>query len=402
MERSKTIRAVIFALVALCAVSCFRSDPESIGEHSALDTPSVAIDSTTPEGGIDTSMFDVSSRMVRLKNDTFPDPSGRVFNLMVTGLDARVGDYSKRADANHLIRFFLDTGCIEIISIPRDTYADAGFDDTTTFNKLTNVRAHLGRRAYLDAVSQITGVEPIDHHVEFGFSQAIGLIELLGYKDNASKTLRVLRDRTTFRAGDFQRSYNQGRFIRRVLLKNADRLDDIVGEFALRAALMMVETNLTYDKCQSVFDDLRAHGFSSSDPGRIWVRLEPPVVMQLQALSFAPASIDSAHMRLEQKLREKGLDTAMAKKPSFNARLEELIASAVADSAEHPKRVVKKLRRPYDQRVWLQSTDSLKRSTYRNSIGTLLANAYVKIGLESYAQKVQTYIKNEEFLIEGR
>lgn len=131
---------------------------------------------------------------VILDPDDFPKPSGRIVNIMIIGIDSRLGEKTARADANHLIRFFLDSGAIEIISVPRSTYADAKFTDPNG-QLVGNVRLTLGRERYLKEIKRITEVSPIDYYVEFGFSQAIGIIELMGYSNNASNALRVIRSR---------------------------------------------------------------------------------------------------------------------------------------------------------------------------------------------------------------
>ncbi|HCN05331.1 MAG TPA: hypothetical protein DIS79_06895, partial [Bacteroidetes bacterium] len=235
-------------IVALFVISC-NTGNDDVSEVPPPDSVSTVTDSVAKkkstklnEEGIDTTTFHVSDTTITLKNQDFPAVSGKVVNVMITGVDSRLGDPMGHADANHLLRFWLDSGCVEIISIPRDTYFDAGFEDSTGLNKLTNVRANRGRTTYLKAICEIVGVPKIDYYVEFGFSQAIGLLELLGYKENASGTLRVLRSRQAYSAGDFQRVYNQGQFIRQALLRNFERTDGFLGEVAIRAALMLVET----------------------------------------------------------------------------------------------------------------------------------------------------------------
>ncbi len=49
--------------------------------------------------------------------------------INITGLDSRMGTIGNHADANHILSVLLDSGAVEIISIPRDTPADAGLDD---------------------------------------------------------------------------------------------------------------------------------------------------------------------------------------------------------------------------------------------------------------------------------
>lgn len=390
---------MILLLVLVVGLSCSRneSDPPPDPKQTAIDTA----DHLHPTEQVDTSEFEVTDSLIKLRNDAFPRPGGRVVNVMITGVDSRLGDNTRHADANHLVRFFVDSGAIEIISIPRDTYADAGFDDTTGLNKLTNVRANRGRREYLNAVSEITGVEPIHHYVEFGFSQAIGLLELLGYKGNAATTLRVLRARQTYRAGDFQRSYNQGRFIRRVLLTNIQRTDDLMADMALRAALMLVETDLTYEICSDLLASMRTNGFTD-DPSRAWVRLEPPVVMRVQELTFSSEEIVALNAQIDERVAKLGLDSVRVTSASYEHRLDELIASAARDSARSPRQVIRKLKRPYEQRAWLQVTDTARRKRYRDRIGTLMSAAYTTVGDKPSADRVRNYLRTEEEVIEGK
>lgn len=323
---------------------------------------------------IDTQTFVLTDSTIRLKSGNFPKPKGRVVNMLITGVDSRLGDPTMHADANHLVRFFLDSGCIEIISIPRDTYADAGFDDSTGYNKLTNVRANRGRNQYHAAVMEITGVDGIDYWVEFGFSQAIGLLELLGYKSNATSALKVLRSRQAFSTGDFQRSFNQGEFIRQIMLKNVRRSTTVIGDLAIRAALMLVESNLTFDDAAYILVELNRHGFNE-DPSRAWVRIEPPVVSKFTTYQFDSSNIAALNRKIDLRNKALGLDSV---KPAstYEQRLLTLIARASADSAKSATSVIRILRRPYQQKAWLQITEHRKRIEYRNRLCGLLEDAY--------------------------
>lgn len=323
---------------------------------------------------IDTQTFVLTDSTIRLKSGNFPKPKGRVVNMLITGVDSRLGDPTMHADANHLVRFFLDSACIEIISIPRDTYSDAGFDDSTGFNRLTNVRANRGRSQYHTAVMEITGVDGIDYWVEFGFSQAIGLLELLGYKSNATSALKVLRSRQAFATGDFQRSYNQGEFIRQIMLKNVKRSTSVIGDLAIRAALMLVETNMSFEDATFILEELNKHGFNE-DPSRAWVRIEPPVVSKFIAYQFDSANIAALNRKIDLRNKVLGLDSVKATS-TYEQRLMSLIARASADSAKSASSVIRILRRAYDQKAWLQITEHRKRIEYRDRICTLLEDAY--------------------------
>lgn len=381
--------------IALVIVACGQNG-STVDQQAADSAAALQAVAGANKDGIDTSTFTVTDTTITLRNGDFPTPSGRVVNVMVTGLDSRLGDPMGHADANHLVRFFLDSGCIEIISIPRDTPHDAGFEDTTGLNKLTNVRANRGRAAYHVAAAEIAGVSKIDYWVEFGFSQAIGLLELMGYKENASSTLRVLRSRQAYAAGDYQRVYNQGQFIRQIILRAFDQTDNLLGELALRASLALVETNLTYDACDQMLDALRARGFSDADPSRIWVRLKPSLITKLKVYSFDSANVNAIDQQITQKISRLGLDSVPVNAQTYERRLYNLVQKAAADSARSAGSVIRLLRRPYEQRAWLQVKDLSKRKMYRDRICGMLIASYRRVKNPDAAKRIEDYIAIED------
>lgn len=383
--------------IAMCLVGCpgsFEDRPQEVSTVRADSVDTVKKPSKYNEEGIDTTTFVISDSTVTLKQQNFPQPRGRVINVMVTGVDSRLGDPMGHADANHVMRFFLDSGAVEIISIPRDTYADAGFDDTTGLNKLTNVRANRGRSTYLKAVCEIAGVPSIDYYVEFGFSQAIGLLEILGYRDNASSTLRVLRSRQAYSSGDFQRVYNQGQFIRQALRKNVKKTDGLFGSLALRAALMLVETNMSYDNARSLLDTLNGHGFTGAE-GQIWVRLKPAMIAKFKVYEFDTANVSAIDHQMSSKMHRLGLDSVKITQETYETRLSNLIQKAVLDSAKSPGSVIRLLRRPYEQRAWLQVTNKERRRNYRDRVCTLLVTAYSRTKNVVAAKRIEEYLAVE-------
>ncbi len=370
--------------------ACSPSDEQ---KQTIAEPPTPVEDSTTNLADVvDTATFQLTDSTISLRRSQFPNPGGKVINVMVTGVDSRLGDYGAHADANHLVRCFIDSGMVEIISIPRDTYADAGFEDSTGLNKLANVRAVKGRTAYLKAVSEITGVSPIHHWVEFGFSQAIGLLELLGYKDNASSALHVLRSRQAYRAGDFQRSFNQGRFIRAALLKQVPKGTDLVQSLMLRAGLMMVETDVSYGTASELINGLASHGFSGEE-SRAWVRIEPPVVLHVQAVDFDSANIGQLDKEISRRVAPLLKDSNRVTANKYENRLASLLTRA--DSSRRSADVIRLLRRPYEQRAWLQITNKQRRIEFRDRLCSRLEQAYVKIGRQKDADQVRTYLDEE-------
>lgn len=393
--------AVALLAVLSIAISCRSSEDELQAEmQRKLDSlehfRQDSIRNAEANGDkIDTAAFSVTDSTITIKNDAFPRPSGRVVNILITGVDARLGEHSGRADANHVIRFFLDSGCVEVIAIPRGTNANAGFPDTSQFNMIANVRTNRGQQAYLEEIAKIAQVPKIDYWVEFGFSQAMGLLELMGYKDNASSTLRVLRSRKAYPTGDYQRSYNQGQFIRQAILRTFDKTDDVLGQLAMRAALMLVETNLTYDATNWILNELRAKGFASSAQDRAWVRMKPEMISRFQVFDFDSSNVGKLDKQISSKVDPTIPDSAAKRSADYERRLANIVAKAAADSASAPRRVIATLGRPFAQRAWLQIQDKKRRQVLRTRICDLLISAYNRQQRPADAQRVQQYLDLE-------
>lgn len=395
-------------LLSAMLVSCTNSSDDAQAELErkrdsiARHNDSIATAKNHDNEGIDTSSFTVTDSTIQIKSDTYPKPSGRVVNLLITGIDARLGEHSGRADANHVIRFYLDSGCVEVISIPRGTMADAGYPDTSQYNMIANVRTARGQESYFKEIAKIAGIPKVDYWVEFGFSQAIGLLELMGYKDNASSTLRVLRSRKAYATGDFQRSYNQGQFIRQAILRTFDKTDDILGQLAMRAALVLVETNLTYDATQYLLSELRSHGFSSATANRAWVRMKPEMISRFQVFDFDSVSVNHLDAQIAKRVDHTIPDSVAKRSADYERRLGSMIERAAADSAKAPRKVITVLSRPFKQRSWLQVQDKRKRLAMRNRICGLLISSYNRTNQQAAAMTVQQYLDIENKASAGK
>jgi anionic cell wall polymer biosynthesis LytR-Cps2A-Psr (LCP) family protein len=390
---SRQLAASVLLLALIASSACNRKE-EPVVEDTRADT----VKSAPPAGklsseGVDTSRLRITDSSIVVRSNTYPKPGGRVVNVLVTGVDARLGERGGRADANHLVRIFLDSGCVEIIAIPRGTPADAGFPDTSGFNMLANVRTARGQSGYFKAVAEIAGVSRVDYWVEFGFSQALGLLELLGYRDNAQQTLRVLRSRKAYATGDFQRSYNQGQFIRQVMLRTFDNTDDILGQLAMRASLALVETNLTYDVTQSMLEQLRQRGFSSQSKDRVWVRVKPEDIQHFQVYDFDSAKVGEMDRQISYRVDRTIPDSARVTPTNVEARLQRMVARAVADSAKRPVGVMQALQGAYQQRAWMQISNRTSRGMYRDRICTLMIYAYRRVGREADAKRAEQFLE---------
>lgn len=329
-------------------------------------------------------------------------PAGRSVSISICGVDSRMGENVEHADANHVVTLWLDSGIIDVTSIPRDTPCDAGYT-SGNFNILANVRARRGREAYLREVATIAGVDTIQYYVDVGFSQARALLELLGFRDNSSDALRILRSRHAFASGDFQRCFNQGQFIRQTILNRFDDLGGWTGNLLVRAGLLLVNTNLTADVVDSLYSELANRGFPSGTAVRVCIK--PAYYAKMVVYNFSDSTTLGALLnRINDKAGKTGVrqGTADSTMVQFRRQLATILSKAAADSALHPARVISRLRRPFEQRVWWQIADRVDRENVRSSFGVLLADAYRRLGKPDKASDIERLVRFENGLLSGK
>ncbi|MFM8179135.1 MAG: hypothetical protein ACKOAG_08125 [Candidatus Kapaibacterium sp.] len=325
-----------------------------------------------------------------------PALKGRSITVSLCGIDSRLNTPSGRADANHVLRFWLDEGAVEIVDIPRGTFADVGLD--SAFNFIANLRAHKGRSAYLKAVADIADVPKIDYYCEVGLSQALGILELLGHKDNAQETLRALRTRHAFATGDYQRSYNQGSFLKQTMMKHFGKSTSWYRDPLLRAGLLLVDSNIPLDTVKYIIDELDAHGFP--DNGKCYVHIKPTYSYRLPEYDFTNAeSIAQIGQRIDERMKIEGLEHTDVQ-ADYVRRLEAIIAKAAADSARRPMVTVTQLRRIYEQRAWMQVSDKAHRKAVFMRICGLMEQCLLNAKRPKDAALIRRYVEDHQSLIE--
>lgn len=327
--------------------------------------------------------------------------TGRRINIAITGLDSRLGTRSNHADANHILSILIDSGKIEITSIPRDTHADAGMDDSTGLNKLTIVRANRGRNIYHQELAKIAGLDKIHYFVELGFSQAMGLIDFLGFRDSKS-TLQVLRSRTGLGGDDYQRCYNQGQFIRQMILRHYDILNGPFSQIAIRGGLALIETNLTADVMNNIVSSLTSKGFPRSDSD-VEIRVRPPIQINYKIYNFSDETvIASLTKKIENFNRHREDDTSFSNNKQINveSKLNKIINQAAQDSLKRPKQVINKLEVYFEQKAWHQIDNREARNRVRDQIAKLLEDAYIKTKNTLKANRIREAVEAEKLLFE--
>ena len=327
-----------------------------------------------------------------------PRPKGKRISISITGLDGRLGRLSKHADANQVIIIFPDAGQIEIVSIPRDSYVNMGYADSTNLNKLTICRSNKGRAAYLKEVARIANLPKIDYWAEFSFSQAMGIIEFLGFK-NPTNTLQILRSRKGLGGDDYQRCYTQGQFIRQAMLSHFNKFTGMVGSVLVRAGLLFVETDMTADVAIDIIDKLEKAGFPK--PESVNVKVRPPSKRTYKVYDFSDTTTISKLSKKIEKFNKPRFENEIEPpQPKVNVanRLNKVIIEATSDSAKRPAVVISKLSPYFQQRAWMQVSNKNERIKIRNDFQTLLVNAYRKRNNNDEADKVIAIIDAEKKL----
>ncbi len=339
------------------------------------------------------STRDDSAAIAAMKHwTTAPPIRGRVINVLVMGIDSRLGARDARADAIHLFTINPDSGVVDIMSIPRDTYCDLGYPDSSTFNIIANAR-HLGYEGFMKKVEQLTRRGPVRYYAEVGFSQAMGMIELLGYKE-PKKTLQFLRARKALAAGDIQRTYNQAVFMRDNLMTKFPWLTGGSGDLLLRAGLNFLTTNMTREFCAGLIYSLQQKDFPFHRDDAVRVRLLPQYQYRLKVMSADSATIDATLRQQEYVLG--GPEEAPA---DLAKRLWTIIGQARADSAR-PGRVVSRLERLAEQHIWMQVDPRHGRKAIRDEILRMLDQAYRRLEKWDRVKVVQDIRESEKVLFE--
>ena len=105
-----------------------------------------------------------------------PENKAQPFYMVLLGSDARAGDTQSRSDVTILVRADVNTGVIDLISIPRDTMISLDIYGT---QKINAAYAYGGPAGAVSAVSEFAGV-PIRHYAEINFDSLVNLVDYLG------------------------------------------------------------------------------------------------------------------------------------------------------------------------------------------------------------------------------
>ncbi len=311
-------------------------------------------------------------------------------NILLVGLDNRVASSDNHADAIHLITIRTkDSIGATITSIPRGTEVK-GYGIAPDLSFMANVRAVKGRKALMRAVGNLTRKRKIHYYVEVTFSQVMGVLELLGYKDPAT-ALQYLRHRKSFILGDVQRSYNQGKFIRSQIIRRADLLTGAKGDILIRMGLGMVDTDLDLETVQAIIYLLRDRNALNEE--HIALEMRPKMNMNRLDQSETPEPDQIAGV-VSSLVRRTGKDIDDLGRYNPYPKLKGVISRAAAQKA-NPRAVVSILEPVFVQKAWLQIQERPLRRELRDSVEDLLIRAYTALKKPEKATEVHLYMVNE-------
>ncbi len=320
-----------------------------------------------------------------------PPIRGRLINILIIGIDSRLSVRDARGDALHLVTVNPDSAVVEIMSIPRDTYCDLGYPDTTSFNIIANAKFP-GNEGLMRKVGELTKRGSVKYYIEVGFSQALGILEILGYRE-PGKTLQFLRTRRTLAGGDIQRAHNQALFLRQNLIDKFSLLTGATGDVIMSAGLNFVTTNLTRDFCLGLIYNLEQKGFPNHRSDAVRLRLLPGYNIRLKEMKADSATIYNTLAKVENNLGDKALQ-----KRNVVAFLRNVNRKAAADSAR-PGQVIHRLSRLTEQRAWLQVREIDARVGIRDTMMSMLERAYRRVGKSEQADRVAAALEAEKVLL---
>ncbi len=308
-----------------------------------------------------------------------PPVTGRTFDVLLIGVDSRLGRERGRADALQLITIELDRGEVEIVGIPRGTPSQLGYD-TARSNIIANVLAARGRDELLRRVARLTGRDSLRYWVEVGFSDALGILELLGFEQPA-RELQHLRRRKGYRYGDHTRSYTQARIVRTALLRLLPMLGEATGSVLLSQGLRFMRTNLRTEECHGLAILMNDAGIAEH-PERVRVRVRSPYDARLQR--DAEATIP-------------GADTGDRE----DSRAEHRIVAALTGArGKKSEIVVRRLWTMFQQHAWLQVPEHTRRRELRDTLAARLTAAWTALERPSECGFIERTLEADDALFQ--
>lgn len=272
----------------------------------------------------------------------------RKINILVLGLDGRLGDDKPRCDAIHMLTIDNKNRNILITSLPRGTLMEIPGQDADS-SYVANACHILGIEKTITEIEKILNIKS-DYTVKVGFSQVMGILRTANLP--AVSTLQFLRNRSVA-FGDNQRSHNQGLFIKDMFVNHLHDFEKIPRPLAY-LLYKTVETDLSFELLYRILDNLK-----ESD----WAQHPEKISVITKTAGNLPVTDNHLDEEINAPDTQINSDTDFQ---IYQKNLEDKISKIISDanslSAKNkPEECFGIIKTPFDQKIWLQVEDHDRR-----------------------------------------
>jgi len=256
-------------------------------------------------------------------------------NVLLVGLDKRVGQTSGHCDVIQMIHIDKTKQIIKITALPRGTYSPLppGKGTTSSDYYVSNACGLGGLEYGIKQIEKILG-QKADYIVVVGFSETFGILRTLDLP--TTETLQWLRQRQGYAVGEPQRAHNHSTFLKETLTKYIPKEKNKFDRPLQYIVYKMVQTDLSFDEAEAIADALRTMDLDKH-PERIELAMRP-------AHPVKDIPFDPQHLNLRP-----GKDT------------KESIQKQLLTSIEQKKKDKSFITWAFENDLWLQVEDDQKR-----------------------------------------
>lgn len=297
----------------------------------------------------------INSRREKYTKEPLHDPFGedKLVQILLIGLDNRIGEQNGHCDAIQLISINSETETIKITAVPRGTYSPLppGKGVTSTDYYVSNACGSGGLDYGIAQIEKILKIKA-DYIVVVGFSETLGILRNL--KLPTTETLQWLRNRHGYAIGEPQRAHNHSEFIKQMMLRFAPTEQSKVDTILQYIIYKLVKTDLSFAQTQNILEVISGMDIKNH-PEKITLSMSS--VYSVQDIPYDPEKIDES---LEQTL---GQIKDRLNKNDYSGITQEMAQANLLDIFEENKNNPEFISWAYENNLWLQIEDTEKRLT---------------------------------------
>lgn len=297
--------------------------------------------------------FKDEHKIKELEDGVISNPFGDddLVNILLIGLDSRVGETIGHCDAIQLITIDRKNKSVKITAVPRGTYSPLppGKGSTSSDYYVSNACGLGGLDYGIKQIEKILG-QKADYLVVVGFSEALGVLRNLNLP--AISTLRWLRQRQIYAIGEPQRARDHSEFLKYLLINHVPlepTRADTIWQYVIYKT---VQTTLSFADVKALFSELSLMDLPNNQ-NRIQLAMRPSYAVQ--NIEYSPENIDEF---LNKKLEtvKKYLSTDDYSDASVD-EIQEKLMFVIEEKKDDPDFIIW----AFNNNVWLQIEDKEKR-----------------------------------------